>query len=226
MVIAFLACFAKQHPRYQHYETRIQVLKMDDFGEISMRKYLAMSSVLLLSNQKSGWMCDYDVFPLRDFRTAPIPDPFLTYSVVGATLASGSAANWEAILDAILEEAQESYSNNTTTTTTSINLWSDLLSSYALLRKGTMPRPARQVMPGNLLLPAEGWSKEYCNKRQFRKRFLVVHMDTQSLVAQVEPHELFQPQHRASVARRVIANYERHCGVKVIDENATTSTRV
>jgi hypothetical protein len=202
---------AELHPSYQEVEQQLQDLRLDDFYQITFRRYLAMAAV------GGGWMCDWDVFPLRDFRSLQLPyqGQFAIYGTVAASLAVADAAHWLSTLKTMLEDAKHHRNPSH-----GYNLWSDTLAMYALLRNNTI-HSHRLVMPANLLLlQSPPWSQEFCNKRQFRKKHLVVHFHPTSLLeGNVVPPEKRLPRFRAEMATQVIPNYETYCGVKVVEQD-------
>ena len=91
---------AQSHSRFQEFEDRIQALQLEDFHAIVLRRYLAMAAAT--KELSGGWLCDYDAFPIRDFRAEVVPHngEFTVHGTVPATLASASSAHWENILRA------------------------------------------------------------------------------------------------------------------------------
>ena len=203
---------AKRHPRYDEYELELKAMRLDDFGKISLRRYLAMATT-------GGWMCDYDAFPIRDFRNQglePLPyqGKFALYGVVSATLALADAENWEVTLRALLDNAKQHINKNPN----QLNHWTDTLGMYSLLRNSTVhTKSHRLVMPANMIMVPTPWPTDFCNKRQFRKHFLVVHFDPQSMLLWVDGGDKGLPRFRAEAAREIVARYRKFCGVSVVD---------
>lgn len=203
---------AEQHPKFELYNNEIKSLRMDDFGEIVFRRYIAMAT-------KGGWMCDYDIFPLRDFRseglTLPYDGKFAIFDVVSSALAVADQGGWESTLRALLDDAKMHLNKNEN----QINLWTDTLGMIQLLRNDTLNvKSHRLVMPANLMTEPVPFSSEFCAKRQFRKKHLVIHFSPQSMLeGKTIPPEQRLPRYRAETARETIPHYETYCGVKIVN---------
>jgi hypothetical protein len=206
---------AKRHPRYEQYEQELEALRLDDFGKIVLRRYLAMTTA-------GGWMCDYDAFPLRDFRNQglgelPYKGKFALYGIVAATLAVADRDNWEMTLRALLDDAKQHVNKNAK----QLNLWTDTSGMYALLRNGTVHvKSHRQVMPANFLMVQTPWSKFFCSKRQFRKPYLVVHFDAQSMLVGLAGVDHRLPRFRAATAREIVPHYATYCGINIVENES------
>jgi hypothetical protein len=249
---------AQSHPRFSEYEAMIKALQLEDFYAISLRRYIAMATTISslsssggnnntnTNNAGGGWMCDYDVFPIRDFRNEPLPHggEFTVHGTVPATLASGSAVHWEKTLQALLDNAKQhmppvphSVVGNELEVVLPMqivfqrNLWSDTLGLAHLLRNATTRvHSFRFVMAGSMLVsdPPPWDPTTFCTKRQFRKKYRVVHMNVQSLLTAASPSLPSQrlPKHRAAVARQVVPLYEKYCGVKIREDSGDNATNV
>jgi hypothetical protein len=207
---------ARRHPSFDQYEHELDALRIDDFGKISLRRYLAMAT-------RGGWMCDYDVFPLRDFRNQgraeqhqlPNNGKFALYGIVTATLAVADKENWEVTLRALMDDAHQHVNKNQN----QLNLWTDTMSMYSLLRNSTVHvKTNRLVLPANMLMVPSPWPENFCTKRQLRKDFLVIHFDPNSMLlgsAAIGGHPRL-PRFRVAAARDIIPRYATNCGVPVI----------
>jgi hypothetical protein len=207
---------AKRHPSFDQYENELDTLRLDDFGKISLRRYLAMAT-------RGGWMCDYDVFPLRDFRKLgraeghqlPNKGKFALYGTVTATLAVADKENWEVTLRALMDDAHQHVNKNPN----QLNLWTDTMSMYSLLRNSTVQvKTNRLVLPANMLMVPTPWPDGFCTKRQLRKEFLVIHFDPNSMLlgaAEGSRHPRL-PRFRVAAARDILPRYATFCGVPVI----------
>jgi hypothetical protein len=202
----------KRHPRYDQYERDLNSLRLDNFAKITFRRYLAMATT-------GGWMCDYDAFPLRDFRSqglATLPDEgkFALYNIVSATLAVANAENWEATLRALLDDAKQHVNKNQS----QLNHWTDTLGMHSLRRNSTVHiKSHRLVMPANLLLVPRPWPSDFCSKRQLRKPFLVVHFDPQSMLLSPDSCGKGLLQFRTEAALEIVSHYRNECGVNLVD---------
>ncbi|KAI2496897.1 hypothetical protein MHU86_17590 [Fragilaria crotonensis] len=203
---------AKRHPRYDQYELDLNSLRLDHFAMITFRRYLAMATT-------GGWMCEYDAFPLRDFRSQglgalPYEGKFALYNIVSATLAVADADNWEATLRALLDDAKQHVNKNQNQR----NHWTDTLGVYSLLRNSTVHvKTHRLVMPASLLMVPRPWPSDFCTKRQLRKPFLVVHFDPQTMLLWPDSGDKGLSQFRTEIASEIMSHYSNDCGVNVMD---------
>ena len=201
---------AQRHPRFNQYEQDLNNLRLDEFSRISFRRYLAMATT-------GGWMCDYDVFPLRDFRSQglgilPYNGQFALYGIVSPALAVADAANWETILQTLLKEAKQHVNSNSS----QWNHWNDSMGILELFQNSTINyKTHRLVMPANLIMVPEPWPNDFCHRRQFRKEYLVVHFDPRSMLLGAGGFNQALPRFRSAAAREYVPLFSRTCGINM-----------
>lgn len=186
---------AERHPQFDEYYKQLMELRLDEFGNILFLRYLAMAN-------EGGWMADYDVFPVIDFRqegfALPKNGEMCVHDVVAPSLVSGKASAWLAMGNALLQDAK----GHMTSQEGKLNFWTDTLGIYNLLRKEGFPLYSlRQVLGPSLIMSREPLDPEICKSRKLRKNFLGMHFSPRTMMEGSMSPELRLPRHRIEVAK-------------------------
>lgn len=200
---------AAKHDDYQAFLQELQQLKLDAFNELQFLKFFVMGAT------NGGWITDYDVFPVRDFRdqglNLPNKGQMTLHDILSPSLASGTADAWMTTAKALLEDAKQNVDASKTTTTT--NYWSDTLSTLNLQRNANVTlHSSRYVFPSNKGFATETLQKEQCEKRPLRGKRAIHFCPRCMLEGILSKPELRVPRHRLTLARDWLLQWKNVCG--------------
>jgi hypothetical protein len=196
---------ASRHVDYPDFSAALDRLDLDGFSRMLFHRWLAMAQV------GGGWLCDYDVFPIRTFASQAYLDNnsnvLTVYDAVAPSLASGSTEAWRSMAWALLDDARNHRNPRGGPT-----FWSDTLGLLNLLRNESFPLlVARKVVAGDKGLRGKPFSIELCDSRPFRNRW-VVHFGPLALQRGVVRGDLRLPRHRVTVAQDWLPLWYDSCG--------------
>lgn len=197
---------AKQHALYDSFQQELEHLCMDDFGKLSLLRWLAMARF------GGGWMADYDAFPLHNCKEDDVimtnNGEMTIYEAVAPILASGSADAWLDSAKYLLEHAKtvgrakEGRLSFWTDTLGVLSAWRDVNFTFHVEKK---------VLDGRKAFPEHGLTTEDCNKRPFRGKRVVHFGHFAMLEASIAP-ELRLPRHRVTIAKQWLPRWMAVCG--------------
>jgi hypothetical protein len=207
----------KRHPDYDAFVQELINLKLDPFNELQFLKPLVIAA------SGGGWISDYDVFPVRDFREEgfqlPNKGQITFHDILSPSLASGTAEEWLKTAKAMLADAQQNV-GTTTTSSTTLNYWTDTLSILNLQRKANFTlHSSRYVLPSNKGFSTETLESEQCHKRPLRGK-KAVHFCPRCMLEGILQPELRLPRHRVTVARDWLLQWQQLCGPIKVKEKA------
>lgn len=202
---------AKKHPEYENYIRVLDSVNMDEFNRLMFLRWLAMAG------SGGGWMADYDVFPLRDFTVATLPQDgkLVIYDKrLLPQLVSGSAESWLSVGKALLETAKQNENVNPKKQT----YWTDTLGLLQISRESVVEVHCkdymvmeRKALKGTSLLPEE------CDKSRFTRNRIAVHFGFEALLeGNIDP-QLRLPHHRLTIAKKWLSDFHDTCPWTRID---------
>lgn len=105
---------AKKHPDFEKYNAKFMKLSKDSFIYGGGYNYMCLMRWLAMAAQRvSGWMCDYDTFPLHidpvDGLNLPFGGKFTVYDRHTPSLMSGKAEEWDRMSVKILERVLDKF---------------------------------------------------------------------------------------------------------------------
>jgi hypothetical protein len=196
---------AEQHAEYSNLKSKLDDIKMDELSRIYILRWIAMATI-------GGFWCDYDVFPLMDFRsdTQPLPNngEMTVYAKGGApTLASGSAEAWIKMARFLVEDAVQHRNPNRN----KLTYWSDVLGMYNAVRSKNVTVHVRKSVLGiNKALTEKPLTADRCGERPYRGQ-RVVHVDFAGILTAAIRPDLRLPKHRVTVAREWLPLWKQIC---------------
>lgn len=199
---------AKQHSLYDSFSKQLDELRIDEFGKLSILRWLAMAA------SGGGWLVDYDAFPLRDFRVdLPNNGEMTLFEQAAPILASGSADAWRDTAKFLLEDAKR----NCFPKPDRLSFWTDTL---GVLNAWRDPNVTLHVTKGVIdgrkaILKDRSLTRDDCDKRPFRGK-RVVHFSYYTVFEAPIAPELRLPRHRLTVAKDWLPMWTTTC------YNATT----
>lgn len=198
---------AKRHPLYESFQQELTDLCIDEFGQFSLLRWLAMAQA------GGGWLVDYDAFPLHQFlvdnEEMPHNGEMTIYEAVAPILASGSADAWLDTAKFLLEHAKSCGKPKNGR----LSFWTDTLGVLSAWRDENVTfHVEKQVLDGRKALRTEPLTIDDCDKRPFRGK-RVVHFGHFAMLegASVAP-ELRLPRHRVTVAKEWLPRWMEVCG--------------
>ena len=197
---------AKKHPLYQSFQKQLDDLCMDEFGKLSLLRWLAMAAT------GGGWLVDYDAFPLRDFRTDRIDNlnkgELTIYEAVAPVLVSGSANAWLDAAKFLLEDAK----SHGRAAEGRLSFWSDTLGILSAWRHPNCTLHVKKdVLDGRKAFTDQDFTLEDCDKRPFRGKRVVHFGHFAMLEAPISP-ELRLARHRLTVVKEWLPKWIAACG--------------
>lgn len=207
---------AKRHPLYESFQYDLETFHMDEFGKLSLLRWLAMAA------SGGGWLVDYDAFPLRDFRLESMLNnngELTIYEAVAPILVSGSADAWLDTAKFLLEDAKRTSSSSSSSHPNQgkLTFWTDTL---GLLNAWHHPNCTlhveKQVLDGRKAIQDKPLTSDDCDKKPFRGKRVVHFGYWTMLEAPLSPY-LRLPRHRLTVAKEWLPKWIATC-------NTTSST--
>lgn len=203
---------AQQHPEYSALKAKLDNIRMDKLGEVLILRWLAMAA------SGGGWLCDYDVFPLRDelrqavlAESLPHKGEMTVHVAVAPTLASGSAEAWTWTAKFLVQDAVQHRSVNTDKFT----FWADSLGLLNAMRSANETLHIEKTVLGvDKAILDKPFSSEHCDARPFRGK-RVLHASYAGLLKSAISPELKLPRHRLSVAKQFLPLWKKACNATV-----------
>lgn len=200
----------KQHSLYESFQKELDDLCMDEFGKLSLLRWLAMAAT------GGGWLVDYDVFPLRDFHADDIntlnKGELTIYEALAPILVSGSPEAWLDTTKFLLDHA----TSHGRASQGRLSFWTDTLGLLSAWRDPNCTlHVKKEVLDGRKAFFEQALTPEDCNKRPFRGK-RVVHLGHFAMLEAPISPELRLPRHRLTVAKQWLPRWVAACG------NATT----
>jgi hypothetical protein len=204
---------AKQHPLYDSFRKELEELCLDEFGKLSLLRWLAMAAT------GGGWLVDYDAFPLRDFRGDHLDmlnnGELTIYEAVAPILVSGSPDAWLDTAKFLIEDVKR----HGRAAEGRMSFWTDTLGLLSAWRHPNCTLHVRKdVLDGRKAFTEQALTKDDCHKRPFRGKRVVHFGHFAMLEAPISP-ELRLPRHRLTVAKQWLPSWIAACG------NATAAAR-
>jgi hypothetical protein len=201
---------AKQHPLYQSFQQELDSLHVDEFGKLSLLRWLAMAAIA----EGGGWLVDVDAFPLRDFRLERIDTlnkgELTIYEAVAPVLVSGSGDAWLDTAKFLLEDAKRTKSSHANPG--KLTFWTDTMGLLSAWRHPNCTlHVEKQVLDGRKAIQEKVLTREDCDKKPFRGKRVVHFGYWAMLEAPISP-ELRLPRHRLTVAKDWLPNWIATCG--------------
>jgi hypothetical protein len=197
---------AKQHPLYESFEQELDSLNVDEFGKLSLLRWLAMAA------NGGGWLVDYDAFPLRDFRFERIymlnKGQLTIYEAVSPVLVSGSADAWLDTAKFLLEDAKRSSHPNPG----KLTFWTDTIGLLSAWRHpNCVLNVEKQILDGRKAIQEKLLTQDDCENKPFRGK-RVVHFGYWAILEAPISPELRLPPHRLTIAQDWLPNWIAICG--------------
>lgn len=116
---------AKRHPDYPNMRAMVEKIESGSYDKICFLRWLAMSAA------GGGWMGDYDVFPLHDFRADGLELPnngeLTIHNRLCPSLVSGVESEWERMAKRLIEYGLEKQMRTDQRTVVALNKkWPDM----------------------------------------------------------------------------------------------------
>mmetsp|Transcript_15759 Transcript_15759/g.24507 ORF Transcript_15759/g.24507 Transcript_15759/m.24507 type:complete len:354 (+) Transcript_15759:151-1212(+) len=194
---------AKKHPEFEPLSRIIQTFDIGEYDKLCFIRWIAMAAT-----NSGGWMSDYDVFPLHDFRHEGVPNngAFTMHDGYVPSLASGSKSEWLRMIKRMIDHAQIVRSR------------SDMFAVEELGHAdGNLFRMDYTVMPGNNALTGKEWTWE-CRALTYPPNKRAVHFSHRA----IQEGRLQQGQtleNRAEIASEWLQMWLQKCGRKQFDPN-------
>lgn len=212
---------AKKHPQFAEFDTLLRSMKLDAFGNICYYKYLAMAAI------GGGWMADYDVYPLRDFRSVKInhnTDDMVIYDIVRASLASGSASGYLKLGNSLLQLGKdriELESPAQASVPVMINHMTDEMPMHTIVENRTqynwVQSMTKVLSPPFIKSTIDPIDPAICTHRAMRKHHIALHMSPRNVQHLGVPPELRFPKYRVEAAKLFREDFVRVCNVTIFD---------